>query len=484
MRLSTRALVLCALLAVGGSPSAAAQASPCPPGAIDVPVGASLQALVDGAQPGAVFCIKPGIHRGQSVNPKPDQQFIGEPGSILNGSAPLTQFRRGGTSWLAGNQNQRTIKRGTCGRLGRICEHPIGVFMDGRPLVQVENRDAVAPGRFFHDRQRGEIAIGDNPEGRTVEVSTTRFAFRGTSPNVHIRGLTVEKYFNPAQEGAVQGEEARGWRVEDCELRLNSGAGVSVGSGGAIRNNKIHHNGQLGATAGGSDILIEGNEIWANNVYGFDYTWEAGGVKVTDSERVTFRRNHSYHNGGPGLWCDERCRDTVFEGNIVEFNDDAGIFLELSQTAVIRDNTLRENGLDRPRWYWGPDIQIAASEGAQVYNNHITVRPGGRAIMLIDQNRPRKGGGYYKTRNNHVHNNHVVFLGAGSAGGVSDAKPGSENYAIIESGDNRFDGNTYQHAGSSKIDFIWGRTSVDFAGFRELGQERAGTLTRSTAPGR
>jgi parallel beta-helix repeat protein len=394
----------------------------------------------------------------------------------------LADFRRSGELWIAPNQNQRTIKRGTCGRLGRTCEHPIGVFVDGRPLVQVESRDAVAPGRFFHDRQRGEIAIGENPTDKTVEVSTVRFALRGTASNVLIRGLIVEKYFNPAQEGAVQGEEARGWRVEDCEFRFNSGAGVSVGSGGAILNSRIHHNGQLGATAGGSDILIEGNEIWANNMYGFDYTWEAGGVKVTDSERVTFRRNHSHHNGGPGLWCDERCRDTVFEGNIVEFNDDAGIFLELSQKAVIRDNTLRENGLDRSRWYWGPDIQIAASEGAEVTNNRITVRPGGRAIMLIDQNRPRKDGGYYKTRNNHVHDNHVLFLGAGSAGGVSDAKPGAENYAIIENGGNRFEANTYEYVGASRIGFIWGETPLDFAGFRKLGQEQRGSLTEHAAP--
>ena len=129
-----------------------------------------------------------------------------------------------------------------------------------------------------------------------------------------------------------------------------------MGTNGAIVDCRIHHNGQLGGTAGGTDILLKGNEIWANNIYGFDYGWEAGGVKITNSDRVTFRDNHVHHNVGPGLWCDINCRDVIYEGNTVEYNADAGIFHEISYAAIIRNNTLRQNGQAALPWFWGPEI--------------------------------------------------------------------------------------------------------------------------------
>jgi parallel beta-helix repeat protein len=309
-----------------------------------------------------------------------------------------------------------------------------------------------------------------------VEITVTRYAFVSRADNVTIRGLIIEKYYSPPQNGAVQGALGRGWLMEDSEFRLNSGAGISIGTNGKVINSKIHHNGQLGIGAVGSDILIEGNEISSNNIYGFDYSWEAGGVKIAKSERVTLRRNHTHHNGGAGLWCDIDCADVIFEANTVEYNDNAGIFYEISKSGIIRDNILRENGMDNPGWFWGPDILIAASEDVQVYNNNITVRRGGNGIILIDQNRQKKRGEYYKTRNNYVHGNHIKLLGPGSIGGVSDAIPGAVNYAIIESGNNRFDDNTYSFSPPSMPVFIWGGKKVDLAAFRSLGQELNGRM--------
>ena len=57
------------------------------------------------------------------------------------------------------------------------------------------------------------------------------------------------------QEGAVQGKEGKGWRVERTEFRFNSGVGVVVGTNGAIVDCRIHHNGQLGVSATGTDML-------------------------------------------------------------------------------------------------------------------------------------------------------------------------------------------------------------------------------------
>ena len=65
-----------------------------------------------------------------------------------------------------------------------------------------------------------------------------------------------------------------------------------------MRNCDIHNNGQLGIGGAGNNIRIEGNRIWSNNIYGFDPGWEAGGVKIAESDGVTFRGNHVHDNKG------------------------------------------------------------------------------------------------------------------------------------------------------------------------------------------
>ncbi|MEJ1978036.1 MAG: right-handed parallel beta-helix repeat-containing protein [Acetobacteraceae bacterium] len=228
---------------------------------------------------------------------------------------------------------------------------------------------------------------------------------------------------------------------------------------------------------GATDVLIQGNEVWANNINGFDFDWEAGGVKVAESRGVVFTGNHVHHNIGPGLWCDVNCRAVLFENNTVEDNAAAGIFYEISSDAVIRDNTLRQNGQAVSSWFWGADIQIAASGNVQVYANSVTVRPEGRAIMLIDQNRPMPTTGYYKTQKDRVYRNTITFLGEGVAGGASDATFLAANYGIIQGGGNSFDDNIYRAPAGIAPRFVWGESQIDFAAFRRAGQEQHGSLT-------
>lgn len=473
------ALSLLILLTGTAIPAAAqpAGALSCPPGAIPVRPGQSLLQAVEKAGPGASFCIGTGLHRLQSVEPRAGQRFFGEPGAILNGARILSQFEPVDGVWIAGGQAQTGIARGICATGFEACAQAIGVFADGVPLHQVAQRALLRPGAFFHDRPGRAIVLADPPQGRLIEVSVARYAFHGVADAVEIHGLTIEKYFNPAQEGAISGS-GRGWRVENCELRMNTGAGISVGSDSTVSNCAIHHNGQIGATADGSNILFQDNEIWANNIYGFAQGWDAGGIKITQSENIVFRGNHVHRNGGPGLWCDESCVDVTFEHNIVEYNQSAGIFFELSAGAVIHHNTLRENNQAGETWFWGADILIAASQDADIHDNTVVTRDGGRAIMLIDQNRWKVGGGFYRTQRNRVHNNAIDFLGEGAAGGVSVADPKAANFGIIGAGGNRFDQNSYRVLGPRQPVFAWDLEQTDFAGFRRLGQETAGIMAK------
>jgi hypothetical protein len=460
-------------VADGAGPS---YAPACPADAIRIRVDAPIGPVVERAPPAARFCIETGVHRLQSVTPKNGQVFYAEPGAILSGARILWNFeRRGGASWIAKVPRPPMSERGMCEDGGSLCRLPVALFLNGAPLRRVDPAVHLEPGQFSYNPARREVQIAEDPSGRTVEVSEVSYAFTGRAAAVGIIGLTVEKYANPAQEGAVHAL-GPGWRIEHSEFRLNAGVGVSIEADGAVRDCLIHSNGQLGATGGGDRLVFERNRIWNNNTSGFSGSWEAGGIKVTESTSVTFRDNHVVHNRGPGLWCDERCIDARIEGNHVERNDGAGIFFELSARALIEGNSLVENGQAKPGWFWGSEIQIAASEEATVTGNTISVRPGGQAIMLIDQNRAREDGGYYQTRNNRVAENRVTFLGDGAVGGVSDAPPGAANFGIIETGANVFDRNRYFVGAGARARFVWGRRVTDFAGFRERGQERQGEI--------
>jgi parallel beta-helix repeat protein len=301
-----------------------------------------------------------------------------------------------------------------------------------------------------------------------VEESVTRFAFESYAPRVSIRNVVVEKYASPAQVGAINGMRGANWKVEDCEARFNSGAGIGLGNGGQILNSNLHHNGQIGAVMVGKNIALKGNMLWANNVSNYDFIWEAGGIKIAEADGVYIAQNYVHDNIGPGLWCDINCRNVLYEGNTVENNLDAGIYHEISFDAVIRNNTLRHNGRVKPSWCWGSDILISASEHVEVYANTITTKPGGCAITLIDQSRARSGLGKYKTMHNYIHHNKITFDGYGQAGGASDAPVGDENFAIISGGGNLFDYNIYRTALSgSSVTFHWGHEIYDWLSFRQ-----------------
>jgi parallel beta-helix repeat protein len=481
-RATTRRSLIIALL-VGGSLLTAqaiffdASGSSCPDGAIEVEPGASIQAAVDFAGDGAVFCLKNGIHRAQAVRPLPRQRFYGEGHTVLNGSRLLTGFRREGDYWTVSIRLPRGPKHGECLSTAPTCNQPEALFIDDKPLAKVLSKDALTNDQFHIDDAAGKIYLSHDPALAKVEVTAVSFAFESAAHDVSISNVTVEKFASAAQKGAIHAREGTRWTVENCEVRLNSGAGISVGTGSRVRGCDVHHNGQIGIEGNGNDIRIERNRIWSNNIYGFDPDWEAGGVKIALSDGVMFRANHVHDNRGIGLWCDIDCHNVVYEDNLVENNQYSGIFHEISFNAVIRNNLLRNNGRGDRGWFWGADITISASQDVEVTGNTVTVAPRGCAIMLIDQGRRSDDGRQYKTRNNTVRANDMTFEGAACAGGVSDTQPDNENYAIITDGNNRFDGNTYRvgHP-DGPARFVWGRDVTDWEGFRRKGLEPTGRL--------
>lgn len=471
------AFVLCVLLVSGRTAMAQTSDTPCPANTIAVEPGSSIQAAVDLAGDGAGFCLKNGIHRMQAVRPRPNQRFYGEGHTVLDGSRLLTDFRSEGRYWTAESPFGQRSRHGECQASAPACNLPDMLFMDDRPLIRVLSESALGRDRFYIDDIAGKIYLADDPTGHRIEATVASFAFDSGASDVLISNITVEKYSSAAQRGAIYARDGRNWTIENCSVRLNSGAGISVGIGIRVRNCDIHHNGQIGIQGDGKDILIEANRIWSNNIRGFDPAWEAGGVKIAESDGVIFRGNHVYDNDGTGLWCDIECRNVVYEGNLVENNRHIGIFHEISFNAVIRDNIVRHNGSANKSWFWGTDIGVAASQDVEVIGNRVTTSAGGCAIMLLDQGRRSDNGSEYKTRNNSVRANAIAFEGAPCAGGASDTMFYDQNFDIITKGNNRFDGNMYRAPRDSGPGrFVWGRDVTDWNGFRRKGLERDGRL--------
>ena len=210
---------------------------------------------------------------------------------------------------------------------------------------------------------------------------------------------------------------------------------------------------------------------------------DAGGVKLFEARDSVIRQNEVTSNVGAGLWCDTDCFRIEYADNFVANNTAIGIFHEISFDAAIHGNQLRQNGVADSEWFWGADIALAGSRNVRVTGNRIEVAPERCAIVLIDQNRPDERGGRYQTRNDVVAGNEMRFQARPCAGGVSDAKPGDENFGIIESGGNAFDRNVYYVPRAAPPGrFGWGRDVVGWDRWRALGLEPHGRLVLTDEP--
>lgn len=413
---------------------------PIPAGAIRINPGQSIQSVVNANPSGTTFVIGSGVHRMQTVVPKNNNTFIGEAGTILNGSRVLTSWNDACSGqYYAPNQTQQEGLIGGCnwrvsGPGANRCQYAEQVFVNGNSLMQVLNRSQVTASTFYFDYGADRIYIGQNPSGKQIEASVSQRAFGGSATNVTISGLLVEKYSTPAQMGAIQ--TYNGWTVTNNEVRLNHGYGIRGTNNTSILNNYVHHNGEMGIGGSGSDLLLQGNEIAYNHTEDFNLDWEAGGVKFTTGRNQVFRDNYIHHNDGRGIWTDLNVIDALVEDNVIENNDYEGIKHEIGYDIVIRNNTVRFNGIPHDDWIWGAQIMIQNSRNAQVYGNKVWVSAsGGDGIAIADQT--GRGSGQYGAHvssGNIIRNNELHMLGT-----VGDT---GQNCGAVGQG-NVFNNNTY-----------------------------------------
>jgi parallel beta-helix repeat protein len=361
----------------------------------------TLQSLVDAAATGATLIVPACIYR-ETVRITRPMTLVGQPGAEIRGSDIWSAWASEGTTWIstdvlpdlpvkAAPSHCRANTRPRCLR-------PEQVFLDGHPLELVASRPT--PGQFAVDDQR-HIVLGDPPEERLVEVTTRRQWVSTVADDVTIRRLTMQHAANDAESGAIGNQGHLGWALEDSVLSDAHGAVVFIGGGSDVRvlRNDVSRGGQIGIASSSTDggVLVQGNRIHDNNTAGFDWNWEAGGLKMVRQTNLTLDGNEVWGNQGHGLWCDILCQGATISGNRVYQNRVNGIFFEVSSRASIVNNDVWENG--------GGGIVISTSSGARVSNNVLAWN--GRGIVVLDEqrsDRPAVG-----VRDNHVQANTVIM---------------------------------------------------------------------------
>lgn len=296
---------------------------------------------------------------------------------------------------------------------------------------------------------KGAILDGQN--------ATVR-AFQGTASDVTIQNLVIKNYTAGNQNAAVWASNGKNWIVRGNEISYNNGMGVYLGDGTQMLSNFVHHNGQAGfgcqtdGIANPKPLLIDSNEISFNNYQDrYDAGFEAGGGKITLSNNAMISHNYSHDNHGPGLWTDIDNINTTYAYNLVENNQAGGIFHEISYSASIHHNVVRNNAVRNDGWMWGAGIQISSSGGVgggmiEIYENTVVSNSFGNGIGIMQQNRGNGAYGPWLVQNVWVHHNTVDMSKGGKSGVATD----TGDRSIFTSRNVKLDYNTYILAGPGR----------------------------------
>jgi hypothetical protein len=321
------------------------------------------------APSGATIVLRAGTYR-EMVEARIDKRFTFQPYpnevAWLSGSRAVTGWIADGNAWRKDGWTARFsrdwVDPNMIDPAHPMAAYPDQAFLDGSPLRQVGSRSEVVPGAFYLNERTSELWIGNDPTDHTVEASVVAEGLHVQAPDSVIRGLGFKHFANPLfRLGAVKVLGAR-TVVENNHIVDNATAGLSViGPDVLVRRNTLTRNGQLGVHGHDAHRMrLESNVVSNNNAERF-ITWQAaGGVKVTESTDIVMRDNVVDDNHGHGLWFDLGSHRATVVHNVTRRNASAGIFFEISDTALIAGNVSTDNVAG---------IQAGESSDVEVWNN-------------------------------------------------------------------------------------------------------------------
>jgi hypothetical protein len=250
------------------------------------------------------------------------------------------------------------------------------VFVDGKFLQSAGWEGELDENNFFIDYEAGNVYLGFNPAGHTVEITAFDVAINRITGECHgkksdrkgyvIRGITFTQYAYRALEvegtepegvsaEADHGKEVVGTTIEHCTISFCSRVAAYLrGDRLTLRHCKVSDTSTEGIyIIASSDVLLEKNIFTRNNIEQITGYYPAAVKIFNQSYRVTCRDNLvidlPYSNG---IWYDVGNVDGRFINNWVEgvgrvnrvprtdqlWPSDNGFFFEISKGAICAGN--------------------------------------------------------------------------------------------------------------------------------------------------
>ena len=301
--------------------------------------------------------------------------------------------------------------------IGR-CEQ---VFINGYALRQVLERDKLARGTFYVDLDGKKLYVRsyDNQDVSSskvkVEASVRDRILTVKGDYVTIKGIRFRYAANRAQHGAVEFSGNR-LNIEDCVFEYTNASGAAFrGEDITVRRCIFQYNGQLGFGAGRAHRLrMTGCNVRNNNIKGYNRGWEAGGNKICLTRGVVLENSTFIENRGDGIWFDIGNEDCTVRNCLIAFNEDAGIFYEISYGLHAHDNVIVGNGLAGTAGAWGASagISISSSPDCLIERNLLIGNKEGFNFREQSRSTPRIGDRNSEPVWNHDHviRNNVIAL--------------------------------------------------------------------------
>ena len=278
---------------------------------------------------------------------------------------------------------------------------PQMVFRDGKYLTEVTSLAKVTPASFFYDFTTRRVYIGAAPAGHLLEVTKRANAIttRNLTAGTKFLGVGFRRYASNEKNkgtlthGAVSLIGTPGVLFENDVFTLNAGTGLNSFGGAKnllVRHDVFARNGFNGVDANGTEsgdnLTITKSVFDRNNTEFFGLgclaSCTAAGSKLAHMDGLTITENVFRDGQGSdnGFWCDLHCSRATITGNLVSGNGNIGLIYEVSDTAVIADNLVLNNGLyqakAQPNGANGDDsdkgagIRVAAAN-TQIFNNTL-----------------------------------------------------------------------------------------------------------------
>ena len=343
----------------------------------------SIQQVIGRARPGDKVKIPPGIYREfvqitQSGTAQRPVVIEGASsgGIVITGSDPIAPDR-----WIP--LPDRPVWRISPWTYDAPSRHldPSGpvysgeqVIVDGELMTRASSLKSMRPGNFFADPVKDHALFlwlpdGSPPPKHTVEVSVRPTLLKITGSHVIVRNLRFRYASNVAQWAAVEVDGEYNL-VENCTVEYTAGLGLSLaGRHNVVRRVTSEFNGQAGMGGHGQDNLLEQCRLVNNNTLDYPRQWEAGGIKVTASDRFRISQCVASKNNGVGFWFDIDNRYGTIERSYAADNVASGIMVEISQEMTVVDNIAVRNGLDERGGWARSGILIAESMHSLLEHN-------------------------------------------------------------------------------------------------------------------